>query len=154
MRIRRLFSLLVVLVLLTATVPAQTEQQTVWVLCRPGSSVNIRSRASSRSEIVGYASCADGFVTDGRRKNGFVHVYASIETGEGWISSRYIVDTEPAYVGETRSIDSTGRVQARQYIGGKRLRWLRPGQEVMVYWISDWAITDVGYVRWEFIGEE
>jgi len=115
--------------------------------------VNIRSGPSGRSGEEGRAYCADGFLTDGKTKDGFIHVYCSTEAGEGWISLRYIVWEQPVPVYEEREIDADGKVRSRKTVGGERRCWLKPGQTVYVYWMSEWAITDRGYVWWEFIGE-
>ena len=126
----------------------------VWVLCQPDSFVYIRQKPSGRSGDIGYAECGDVFETDGRKKNGFLHVYASVETGEGWISLGYIVWEKPVRVFATRHIDSRGRVNARRTIGGKRRCWLRDGDQIRVYWMAEWAVTNKGFVKAEYIGDE
>ena len=126
----------------------------VWVLCQPDSFVYIRQKPSGRSGDIGYAECGDVFETDGRKKNGFLHVYASVETGEGWISLGYIVWEKPVKVFATRRIDSRGRVNARRTIGGKRRCWLRDGDQIRVYWMAEWAVTNKGFVKAEYIGDE
>ena len=145
---KRVFVLLLLFALLTASAAAET----VWTLCQPDSKVNIRARASGRSDIVGFACCGDDFETDGKRKGGFLHVFAPVEAGEGWIALGYIVWEKPVYIGERREVDSSGRVNARKTIGGKRRCWLQPGDEIMVYWAADWAVTDKGFVLADCIG--
>lgn len=125
----------------------------VWVLCNPKSFVNIRTGPSGRSEIGGRAECGDRYFTDGTKRKGFVHVDAPIEAGDGWISDRYIVYTEPVYVGKVCRIQSKGRVACREYIGGDRTRWLNDGDEVTVYWMAEWAVTNKGFIQSEFIGD-
>lgn len=104
--------------------------------------------------MVGYACPGDDFETDGRKKDGFIHVYASIEAMEGWISLGYVVYSEPVRVFEKRTVDAKGRVQARKTVNGKRRRWLRPGDEVMVYYAAEWCVTSEGFIRCEYIGGE
>ena len=116
--------------------------------------MNIRARPSGRSEAVGTAEAGDSFVTDGVTRRGFIHVYAPIEAMEGWISLGYVVWDEPVRVDETRTIQGNGKVRARDKANGKRVCWLKPGDEVMVYYIAEWCVTDHGYIRFEFIGEE
>lgn len=130
------------------------ERETVWVLCNPKSFVNLREHPSGRSCVAGRAECGDAFITDGVKEKGFLHVIASVEAGDCWISERYIVYEEPQRIGETRVIESTGRVASRAYIGGRRNRWLRNGDEVKVYWMAEWAVTNKGFIRSEFIGEK
>lgn len=153
------FIAVLLLTVLTCTVRAETDDygpmtEDVWVLCQPNSFVWIRERPSGRSPEAGYAECGDVFETDGRKKNGFLHVYASVETGEGWISLGYIVWEKPVRVFETRHIDSKGRVNARRTIGGKRRCWLKDGDEIKVYWMAEWAVTNKGFVKAEYIGTE
>ena len=124
------------------------------MICRPGYSVNIRSKASSRSEIVGYADPGDDFQTDGQKKAGFLHVYAPIDAMDGWIAMGYIVNDEPQLVNEYRTIKANGKVKVRNKVNGKRIGWLKPGEQVLVYYIAEWCVTSAGYVRWEYIGEE
>jgi hypothetical protein len=148
--------LAVVCVTLVFTVAGAEEDfgdEKVWVLCNPKSFVNIRENSSGRSKVAGRAECGDCFITDGVRRKGFLHVKAPVEAGDAWISERYIVHEEPVLVNETRKIESTGRVAGRMYVGGKRSRWLRNGDEVKVYWMAEWAITNRGFIRSEYIGE-
>lgn len=145
---RKGIALFLALLMVTATAAADT----VWTMCQPHSQVNIRARASGRSEIVGYATCGDDFETDGKTRGGFLHVFAPVEAGEGWIALGYIVRQKPVYVGQRLTVDASGRVKARRTIGGKRRCWLQPGDEIMVYWAADWAVTDKGFVRADCIG--
>lgn len=131
----------------------EDNRETVWVLCNPKSYVNIRARPSGRSMVEGRAECGDGFLTDGKKQKGFLHVYAPIEAGEGWISLGYIVYEQPVPVFATLHIESRGRVACRACANGKRNRWLRNGDEVTVYWMAEWAVTDRGFVNSDFIGE-
>ena len=124
------------------------------MLCQPDSFVYIRECPSGRSPEAGYAECGDVFETDGKKKNGFLHIYASVEAGEGWISLGYIVWEKPARVFETRHIDSKGRVNARRTVNGNRRCWLRGGEEIKVYWMAEWAVTNKGFVKAEYIGAE
>lgn len=128
--------------------------ENVWVLCQPDSFVYIRERPSGRSQEAGRAECGDVFETEGKKTNGFLHVYAAVEAGEGWISLGYIVWEKPEPVFETRHIKSRGRVNARRTIGGKRRCWLKDGDEIKVYWMAEWAVTNKGFVKAEYIGAE
>lgn len=121
-------------------------------MCQPGSSINIRKNPSGRSEVVGFAEPGDAFQTDGKRRWGFLHVYAPIEGGEGWISLGYIVHDQPIRANEVRTIEANGKVKARKTINGRRRRWLHPGDEVTVYYYAEWCVTDAGFVYYEFIG--
>lgn len=130
---------------------AETEMETVYVLCNPDSYVNIREKPSKRSHQAGFAYCGDDFRTDGRMRNGFLHVYAGTETGDGWISTGFIVYAKPEEVNETWIVDSNGRVAARSTIRGKRSRWLKKGKEVQVYYVAEVAVTNFGFVDAEYV---
>ena len=130
---------------------AETEMETVYVLCNPDSYVNIREKPSKRSHQAGFAYCGDDFRTDGRTRNGFLHVYAGTETGDGWISTGFIVYVKPEEVNETWIVDSNGRVAARSTIRGKRSRWLKKGKEVHVYYVAEVAVTNFGFVDAEYV---
>lgn len=148
---KRLLCLVIALFVLFGV--AIAEDQTVWVLCQPGSYVNIRSRPSGRSDAVGYADCGEAFDTDGISKNGFLHVYASIENGEGWISKGYLVYEKPAFISRKMTVSGRGRVNARKTINGKRRCWVKPGDVVTVYWIAEWAVTSKGFIKTEYLAD-
>lgn len=152
--IRIALSILAVLTLMPfgGTAQAEKKRSPVWVLCQPDSYVNIRSKPNHRSQIEGYAYCGDRFETDWKTKGGYLHVYASVEAGEGWISKGYIVYEEPEAVNEAWIVESKGRLAARTTINGKRRKWLKPGTTVTVYYVAEWAVTNVGFVDAGYIG--
>ena len=154
--LRNVLSILTVLILIAPVGMAQAEKERipVWVLCQPDSYVNVRSKPSRKSQVEGYAYCGDGFETDGKTKNGFLHVYASTESGEGWISNGYVVYEEPTAVNETWIVESKGRLAARMTVNGKRRKWLKPGAKIVVYYVAEWAVTSEGFVRPEYIEPE
>lgn len=133
------------------TTASAEDLKTVWVLCNPESYVNIRSRASKHAEVSGYACCGDAFETDGKTRNGFLHVIAPVEAGEGWISEGYIVRSEPEQVCEAWTVSSEGRVAARAKVNGRRIRWMHDGDVVWVYGIAEWAVTNRGFIRSEYL---
>ena len=149
---KRLLTLLAIILICLKAGNAFTESSKVWVLCQPDSYVNIRARASSRSQKEGYALCGDSFETDGKSCNGFLHVYAGIEAGEGWINSGYIVWDEPKEVNRDAQIASRGRVALRRTISGKRRKWGHDGDTLKVFWESaEWSVTSQGFVKTEYL---
>ena len=56
-----------------------------WVMCKPGSQVNVRRTPSKSAQEVGFLETGDWFLTDGSSSNGFIRVYEIGEYGEGWI---------------------------------------------------------------------
>ena len=125
-----------------------------WVLCQPDSYVNIRERASSRSAYAGMLMSGDLIWVDGQTKNGYAHCDdMPNEAGEGWVHAGYIVFEEPEEVNKECRISSNGRVSCRRTIGGDRRCWVVDGSEVFVYQVAgEWAVTDKGFVKTEFIG--
>lgn len=125
-----------------------------WVLCQPDSFVNVRMNPKKKSIEIGRLECGDMIYTDGKTKNGFLHVYRlNFELGEGWIHSGYIVYSEPhrPYSADV-TINSNGRVAARRTINGKRRCWLKDGQDIKVFMVSDeWSVTNKGFVKTEYI---
>lgn len=131
------------------------EEIECWILCQPNSYVNARIFASGRSTIVGRLECGDKIYTDGVEKKGFLHCFANTESSDCWIHKGYIVFSEPhvPFIRDTQII-SNGRVAARRTINGKRRCWLRDGQKIKVYMMSDeWAVTNKGFVKTEYIDQ-
>lgn len=148
---KRLLCLLLAVFFLFSVSLSEEYYETVWILCQPDSFVNIRFKPSGRSDVIGYADCGDAFETDGRIKNGFLHVYATIENGEGWISCGYVVYSKPEYIGKKMVVDAKGRVKARKTVNGKRRCWVKPGDVVKVYWAAEWAATNKGFIKYEYL---
>lgn len=125
-----------------------------FILCNPKSSVNARISAKKKAETVGWYDCGDYVETDGKSKNGFAHIInCSLEVNEAWISKRYLISDKPVICEIRTVIIGSGRVAARGWVNGRRIAWLKPGQEVTVYAISkEWCVTDRGYIRTEFLG--
>lgn len=125
-----------------------------FILCKPGTSVNAHISPKKRSQVVGWYDCGDYIETDGVEKNGFVHaVNVGLEVSEAWISKRYLIDEQPTLIELRVIIIGGGRVAARRWVDGKRSAWLKPGTEVTVYaWSQEWAITNRGYIKTEFLG--
>ena len=124
-----------------------------YILCRPKTEINVRACPKWGAEIIGHLYLGDSVETDGKVRNGFAHIVGlSFESMEGWIDQGLLVDTPPVVFECKDQIISDGRVAARQYIGGKRNKWLRSGREVNVYAISEeWSITDQGYVQTKYL---
>lgn len=131
----------------------EPEGRQCWVLCKPdeGSVVNIRRKPGG--EVFGGATCGADMLTDEKMRNGYLHVYdLAAEESEGWISARYIVFDEPEEVQQLMTIRAEGRVACRKWIGGKITGWAYDGENVFVYAMSyEWAVTDLGYIRSEFL---
>jgi hypothetical protein len=125
-----------------------------WVLCQPDSYVNVRAKPKKTSEEVGYFECGAKILTDGKVKNGYLHIFGFMfEVSEGWIHKGYIVYDEPYFpIFENTTIESNGRVAARRTVNGEKRCWLKNGQAIKVYMVSDeWSVTNKGFVKTKFI---
>jgi hypothetical protein len=125
-----------------------------WILCQPNSWVNARMYPKKKSEEIGRLECGDKITTDGKIKNGFLHVYnLNFELSEGWVHKGYIVYDEPykpLFI--DTCITSNGRVSARKTINGKRRCWVKDGQAIKVYMMSEeWSVTNKGFIKTKFI---
>lgn len=132
---------------------AENEGEACWVLCMPDGSVNLREGAGRKSAVFGSAPSGTRMRTDGKKRNGYLHVFGLMaEEESGWISERYVVYSEPEEIGGPAVIRAEGRVACREWIGGKISGWAYDGDIVTVYRMSDeWSATDRGYIRTEFL---
>ena len=154
-----LLSVLIVLCLCFAGISEETEEAEeieCWIMCQPDSWVYARMGPKKKSTELGRLECGDLIYTDGKTKNGYLHVYGlPFEAGEGWVHKGYIVYDQPykPVIFET-VILSNGRVNARRTIGGQRRCWLKNGQKIKVYMMSlEWAVTNKGFVQSAFIAQ-
>ena len=124
-----------------------------YVICSPDDFVNIRSGPRRSAEVMGRFEAGDPILLDGKKRNGYLHcVGLSLEDSEGWIHAGYVVTDQPELVNEEAVVVSRGRLAARQCVDGKRLRWLKTGARLKVYyWSNEWACTSCGYVRSEYL---
>jgi len=126
---------------------------TAYAICATGDRVNIRMFPNRKQDPIGWLELGDEVTLDGQKKNGFYHcVGLPIEGGEGWVHGGYLVSGRPVPVGRIAYVVSNGKVHARQNVGGKHIRWLKPLTAVKVYsWSDEWACTDQGYVQSRFL---
>ena len=133
---------------------AKAEDFDCWILCQPDSFVYARTSPKKTSMELGRLECGDHVYTDGIIRHGFLHVYGlTFEMSEGWVHKGYVVYDEPykPAVYETQIV-SNGRVNARRTINGKRRCWLKDGESIKVYMVSDeWATTNKGFVKTKYI---
>lgn len=132
---------------------AYAEEETVWILCNPESYVCIRSAPKKSAEAFGGTTCGRALKTDGKQKNGFVHVVdLASEEESGWVSAMYVVHEAPEQAERKALVVSNGRLAARSGIDGKIVKWLKPMSEVTVLcWTGEWCLTDRGYVQSEYL---
>ena len=133
---------------------AGAEDEVKYILCNPrmDNHVAIRLSPKKSSEEIGRLDCGDSFWTDGKTRNGYLHVFGMTEYGEGWVHKGYVVDDKPIIERCMATVTAKGRVKARRYIGGKRNCWLDVCDDVRVYARSEeWAVTSRGYVMTKYL---
>ncbi len=125
----------------------------IWVLCRDDTYVCVREKPRKTSDAFGGALNCSMLKTDGKEKNGFLHVVdVAAEASTGWISKQYIVYDPPEKMSQKALVVSNGRLAARKGINGKIRKWLKPMTEVTIlYWSSEWCLTNYGYVQTEYL---
>ena len=151
-----LFALILLLIgILVDPAFAEDEDYEVWALLKPGDYVNVRISPNKKSEKIGYLDAGDGCMTDGKTKNGFLHVYGVGET-DGWVYKWYMVTEKPEVVNEYYVVTAIKRVICRKGVGGPRIKgrlgWMKNGTRVKVFCIAgEWALTNRGYVKSEWL---
>lgn len=121
----------------------------VWVLCDPDSFVCVRDAPRKTSYAFGGITCGSRLTSDGKQKNHYLHVVeVPAESDTGWISTMFIVYDEPIPLYQSATVVSNGRLAARKGIGGKVRKWLKPMDQLTIYWWSnEWCLTNYGYVQ-------
>ena len=142
--------------MLTGAGKAEDEEgQQCWVLCHPDSCVCLRAAPRKTGIEFGGAMLGADMLTDGKTRNGYLHVFdLNAEETAGWISCRYVVFDEPREIECELRVQAQGRVAVRKWINGKIIKWMHDGDQIYVYAMSDeWAVTDRGYIKTEFLEE-
>ena len=142
-----------VLVFFLVDVSRAEEYETAYILARPNKYVNVRPKPGLKYKTQGWLMCGDKIYLDGKKRNGFLHVVdLPAEDPNGWVYEGYIVYEEPKRIDWDYLVVSNGRLAARNCIGGKVNKWLKPFTEVHVYYEADgWAVTDYGFVKFEYL---
>ena len=143
-----------ILLLLLAICQFAGAEETRFILCNPKLENHVAIRRSPRkgAEETGRLDCGDPIITDGKVKNGYLHILGMTEDGEGWVHTGYVVNDKPVIDRCMATVAARGRVMARRFIGGKRTEWLAVCSDVRVLAMSaEWAVTNRGYVRTEFL---
>ena len=137
----------------------QVKAETMWVVCSPDDVLLVRESPKKTSAAVSELVPGTEVETSGKVRNGYTKLTGlASESENGWVRSIYLVDEEPEYIGRAATVISKGRLAARRCIGGERVRWLKPGSTVTVWFrTSEWSVTDKGYVQSRYLrvdGEE
>ena len=150
---KKLICMVIVLAVLAAVFTAVAEERQMFIFCNPKTPVIIRKTPRKGSEESGRLDFGDWVITDGVKKNGFLHVVGVTESGEGWIFAGYVIEDQPVRMEKARAnIGATGRVMSYRWVNGKKNGWLQVCEEVKVYgWSEEWAVTDKGYIRTKYL---
>lgn len=144
--------IILLLAALFAVGTAFADENEYFIICKPGTTVNVREKPKMRSEVIAAKSFGDMVISDGEEKNGFVHVVGlAAEVEDGWIYKGLLVQDKPVEVNMLSQVYN-GRVAARQYADGKIIRWLKDGSEVRVFATSqEWCVTEYGFVKTDYL---
>lgn len=148
------FALLVFIIMFNIIKAIGEEEYTdAYIFCQPGSAVSVRENPRKTSFAGGELTIGDVVHLDGKKRNGYYHcVNMANETGDGWVSCKYIVFDEPVYINREATVISKGRLAARNTINGKVKRWLKPQSTLTVYYMTEeWCVTDKGYVKTKYM---
>lgn len=152
-----LIALAITAAVIWAAIGSMAEEQLAkcWIMCKPGSQVNVRLTPDKKGREVGYLEAGDWFETDGTSSEGYIRVYGIGEYGEGWVYSGYVCTEEPVAVFEQYTCVAHKRVAIRKWMDGpqvERSPWLANGSDVDVFYMADgWACTSRGYIKAEWL---
>ena len=132
---------------------ADAHLATVWVMCKPGSRVEVRAEPSKKSASRGFLECGDSFQTDGESVDGWI---TCCGVGEGgWVYCGYVVTEKPVKVGKKYMCNAAKQAACRKWMGGPQIDerpWIKNGQTCEVFVMADgWAVTSRGYIRSEWL---
>ena len=134
---------------------AENRLATVWVMCKPGTQVNVRRRPMTDSKSETQLDAGMEVLTDGESQDGWIRVYGVGENGGGWIYHGYIVLEEPQKIGTRYVCVAKKQAACRRWMGGpqvERHKWIKNGENVDVFFIADgWACTSLGYIQSEWL---
>ena len=158
----KVLSLILALVLLLASYTianevnkahAETVYATEYILCKDY--VIIRQWANRHATEVGQLDPGDEIEIDGKTKDGFAHI---VSPTDGWVWAGNIVFSPVEKVDRLAYVTARKRLAARRWVDGPNVEskpWLITGSEVRVYYMdSEWAVTNRGYLKVEYLEVE
>ena len=151
-----MFLLLVILLamcLLMEFIRSSAVAEDAYIICYPNDVVIVREKPKKTAFAISELLPGAVVHLDGKQRNGYLHcVDMNNETSDGWVSKRYVVDEQPIEMNIEAIVISKGRLAARKYIGGERIRWIKPQTDVMVYFYTEeWCVTDKGYIMTKYL---
>lgn len=142
--------------IIAANANTNDDELTVWVVCQPNSYINVRQAPSKSAPVCGYLDSCDKIIISTKAKNGFFRILYPAFECEGYVYCGFVSTSEPMPMdGQTYTVVSNARVAARRWMDGPRVSvggWLINGTEVQVFYMTDeWAVTNRGFVKAEFL---
>lgn len=150
---KRFIALIVVICALFAQIPTLADEIELFIICNPETHVCVRRSPKKGAEETGHLDFGDSVWTDGKKRNGYLHVIDITEAGEGWVFAGNTIEDEPVKLVNARAnVAATGRVMSYRWVNGKKNGWVNIGTQVIVYAMSDeWAVTNRGYIRTQYL---
>lgn len=150
---KKLLAAIIILTVLSACFSAMAEGYRVFILCNPKTPVIVRKMPKKGSAEAGRLDFGDEVWTDGRKKNGYLHVIGITEGGDGWVFAGNTIQDKPERLtGARANVASTGRVMSYRWVKGKKRGWIDNGTQVTVYAVSEeWAVTNKGYIKTKYL---
>jgi len=154
-KVRNITLIVMTIVAIVIGGQAEKEPSEVWVLCQPDSFVYVRQFPKKDSAEIGRLELGDIAWTDGKKKNGFLHIWVMGFECDGYIKAGYVSRTPVQTCNIQAKIVSRGRVRARTCVKGKRRKWVKKDSLLWVYgYGEEWAVTSEGFVQMKFIEME
>ena len=148
---KRFFALILLVSCLFAILAGCADEVEYYVICNPKSYVCVRNAPKKSGAEEGRFDCGDYVISDCIEKNGYLHIPGGFE-GDGWIYKGNLVPDQPVIEKQTMRVNSNWNVICRRSVNGKKIGTLSNGDTVTVYaHSSEWAVTDKGYIRVEFL---
>lgn len=150
---RRVIAWLAILAVVFAVLPGFADEDECYIICNPKSYVCVRRSPRKGAEETGRLDFGDNIFTDGKKKNGFIHVIDITEDSEGWVFAGNVISDKPEQLMNAwANVAATGRVMSYRWVNGAKNNWIQVGTQVVVYAMSDeWAVTDRGYIRTQYL---
>ena len=143
---------------LSAAAYASNGLSTCYVMCKPGTQVNVRRRPTTDSKSETQLDSGEPITTDWQTENGWLRVYGVGENGGGWVFSGYVTAEEPVRIGQRYVCVAKSRVACRRWMNGPQIenngrkQWVNNLENVDVFLMADgWALTSKGYIQVEWL---
>ena len=150
---KRLISILAFICILTAILAVSVAEDEYFIICNPKTYICVRRTPKKGAEETGRLDFGDSVFTDGKKKNGYLHVVDITEDGEGWVFAGNVISDKPEKLENARAnVAATGRVMSYRWVNGKKNGWVNVGTQVVVLaWSEEWAVTNKGYIRTQYL---